>query len=262
MPGPQSLHGLRLDDDGPIRIVTFDRPEIRNPLDLEIRYALAEVFNEAHRDPVVRAIVLTGRDGAFCSGGDLKTMRRMDRTQSEPRLQAAQQVAAAIAGGPTPVIAAVDGAAVAAGLGVALACDRIISSTTARFGAGFTGVGLAADLGVTYTLPARVGAARARSLLMFGDILNAEQAERIGLVDDVVAPNVVLSTAIGTAHRLAAGPPLALGLLKRHLAEPAADLATALDRELTMQATLIDTDDYAEGLAAAAAKRRPTFVGR
>src|SRR5688500_3067070 len=127
------LYGLRVRDEGAVRVVVLDRPERRNPIDLEIRPVLAGVFEEADEDPAVRAGVLTGRDGAFCSGGDRSIMHRMTADVAVPRLEAAQRIVRAIAGGRTPVVAAVDGAAYAAGLGLALACDRVVAATTARF---------------------------------------------------------------------------------------------------------------------------------
>lgn len=255
-------YGVHLRDDGPVRVVTLDRPEQRNALDLAIRPVLSQVFTEADADPDVRAVVLTGRDGAFCAGGDVKSMHRMAAETSIPRLQAAQRITQAIAGGRTPVVAAVDGAAVAAGLGLALACDRVVCSTRARFGAGFTSVGLAADLGITYFLPRRIGAARAQQMLMLGNIIDAAEASRLGLVDNVVEPEAVLATAIADARRFAMGPPIALGLLKRTLVDPPADLPTALAHEVSMQAQLMDTEDYSEGLKAFADKRKPAFTGR
>lgn len=261
MTGERELYGLRVRDDGAIRVVTLDRPERRNPLDMPIRPVLAGVFEEADADPAVRAIVLTGRDGAFCSGGDLTTMNRMAADEAVPRLRAAQRIVQAIAGGGTPVIAAVDGAAFAAGLGLALACDRVVAATTARFSATFTGVGLAADLGLSWSLPRRVGVARAQQLMMRGGVFDAEEALRVGVVDVVVEAADVLATAIAEAKRFAEGPPRSLALLKRHFADPPTDLGSALEREIVMQTELMDTDDYAEGIAAFTEKRRPRFAG-
>ncbi|HEY7176039.1 MAG TPA: enoyl-CoA hydratase-related protein, partial [Micromonosporaceae bacterium] len=161
----------------------------------------------------------------------------------------------------TPVVAAVDGAAFAAGLGLALACDRVVASTAAKFSASFTGVGLAADLGISWSLPRRVGAARAQQLLTLGGVLDADEALRVGLVDVVVEPQRVLSTAMVEARRFAEGPPRSLGLLKGHFADPPCDLASALDREVAIQTELMDTDDYTEGIAAFTEKRRPVFTG-
>jgi 2-(1,2-epoxy-1,2-dihydrophenyl)acetyl-CoA isomerase len=261
MDGVQVLYGVRVHDEDAVRVVTLDRPERHNPIDLQIRPVLAQVFEAADADPGVRAIVLTGRDGAFCAGGDLTTMHRMTHEYSLPRLEAAQRIVRAMAGGSTPIIAAVDGAAIAAGLGLALACDLVVASTRAKFVAAFTGIGLAADLGLSWSLPRRVGLSEAKNLMMAGRALDAQEALRIGLVDAIVAPTEVMSAAHAEARRLASAAPRALGLLKRHFADPPADLNTALDREVAIQAELMDTSDYAEGVAAFAEKRRPVFRG-
>lgn len=257
----QELYGLRVCDEDEIRVVTLNRPERRNPIDLEIRPVLAEVFEQADANPSIRAIVLTGRDGAFCAGGDLKTMHRMAPETSVPRLQAAQRIVRAMVGGSTPIVAAVDGAAFAAGLGLALACDRVIASAAATFSASFTAVGLAADLGLSWSLPRRVGAARAQQLMMAAPPFGAEEALRMGVVDAVVPPGDVFGTAMAEARRFASGPPRSFALLKRHFADPPIDLHTALEREVAMQAELMDTADYAEGIAAFTEKRRAIFGG-
>lgn len=140
------LYGVRVAYDGLVRVVTLDRPERRNALDLAVRPVLAKVFEDADADPAVRPIVLTGRDGAFCSGGDVSLMQRMRPEAARPRLEAAQRIVRAIAGGRTPVVAAVDGVALAEGLGLALACDRVVAAATTRFSASFTEVSLGADL--------------------------------------------------------------------------------------------------------------------
>lgn len=261
MDGQQTLYGLRVRDDQGIRIVTLDRPERRNPIDLEIRPVLAEVFEAGDADPSIRAIVLTGRDGAFCAGGDLKTMHRMTPEVSVPRLEAAQRIVRAMTGGSTAIVAAVDGAAYAAGLGLALACDVVVASTRAKFSASFTGVGLAADLGLSWSLPRRVGPAQAKRMMMAGGPIVAEEAVQIGLVDKVVTPDAVLETALAEARRLADAAPRALGLLKQLFADPPVDLNSALRLEVKVQAELMDTADYAEGVAAFAEKRHPHFSG-
>ncbi|AFA73548.1 enoyl CoA hydratase [Gordonia polyisoprenivorans VH2] len=256
------LYGLRVHDEGHVRVVTLDRPERRNPIDLEIRPVLTAVFDEADADPDVRAVVLTGRDGAFCSGGDLSIMHKMAPHDSVPRLQAAQRIARAIAGSGTPVVAAVDGGAVAAGLGLALCCDRVVASTTAVFDTGFVRVGLGTDLAASWALARRVGVARAQQMMIFPERLRGPEAFNRGLVDVVVPPEDVLGRALDDARRLATLPPRALSLLKRHFASMGNDLDQAIEDEIAIQAELMTTDDYAEGIAAALEKRPANFTGR
>jgi 2-(1,2-epoxy-1,2-dihydrophenyl)acetyl-CoA isomerase len=260
--GDDQVHyGVRVRNEGPVRIIALDRPSRRNALDLEIRPVLSGLLRTADADRAVRAIVVTGTNGTFCAGGDVKDMKRQSPELIRPRLVAAQDIVRAIAGGSTPVVAAVEGAAFGAGLGLALACDRVIAGDSARLSASFTGVGFAADLGMTWSLPQRVGPARARQMLMGGDPVDAHAALAMGLVDDVVPAGEAFAAALRDAARWADGPPRALTLIKQAFAAPAGDLHAALDHEIEMQAELSDTDDYAEGIAAFHQRRPPRFVG-
>lgn len=248
-----------VEDDGAVRIITLNRPHRRNALDIPMRTRLAEVAEGSVADPAVRAIVLTGAGHTFCSGGDVSTMERAPAQAARARIEVVQRIARAFAGGPIPVIAAVEGAAFGAGLSLALACDRVVVGADATFSGSFTGVGLAADAGILWSLPRRVGSARARQMLMFGERLDAAEALRIGLVDKVVEPEQVFDAALADAKRIAAGPPRALELLKRSFAYPAPDLDSALRAETEIQVELIGSDDYAEGIAAFREKRQPVF---
>jgi 2-(1,2-epoxy-1,2-dihydrophenyl)acetyl-CoA isomerase len=209
----------------------------------------------------VRAIVLTGAGGAFCSGGDISTMARQPRDCAIPRAQAAQRVIRAIWATDKPVVAAVEGPAYGAGTALALACDRIVSASDAMFATTFTAVGLAGDMGVFASLPARVGVARARQMLMLPSPVSGADALAIGLVDAVVEPGAALAAALADAERLAAGPPLALGVIKRMLSGEPRHPLTVLELEVANQAELFDSADFAEGVDAFHAKRRPVFRG-
>ncbi|HWJ82461.1 MAG TPA: enoyl-CoA hydratase-related protein [Nocardioides sp.] len=247
------------EDRGAVRVVTLNRPERKNAIDLPLRYALAEAVEAADAAPSVRAIVLTGADGAFCSGGDVSTMQRAPRHETIARAHAAQRVVRAIWATPKPVVAAVEGPAYGAGAALALACDRVVAAADATFATTFTGVGLAGDMGIFASLPARVGAPRARQLLMLGLRVPGDEALALGLVDSLVDPGGALEAALADAARLAAGPPLALGVIKQMLSgEPRHPLAV-LDLEVRNQTQLWDTDDFAEGVAAFQEKRRPRF---
>ncbi|GAB4008854.1 enoyl-CoA hydratase-related protein [Nocardioides ultimimeridianus] len=248
-------------DEGAVRVITLNRPERRNAIDLPLRHELAEALEAADADAAVRSVVLTGADGAFCSGGDVSTMRRGPRHETTPRANAAQRVIRAIWGTPKPVVAAVEGPAYGAGAALALACDRVVAASDAVFATTFTGVGLAGDMGIFASLPARVGTPRARQMLMLGSRVTAEEGHPYGLVDRLTAPGAALGAALEDAQQLAAGPPLALGVIKQMLSgEPRHPLAV-LDLEVRNQTTLWDTDDFAEGVAAFGEKRRPVFGG-
>ncbi|WP_235877146.1 enoyl-CoA hydratase/isomerase family protein [Saccharopolyspora terrae] len=242
-------------------MVTLNRPDKRNAIDLELRVVLAEAIETAMTDPAVRALVLTGSGGTFCSGGDISTMKRQPSDQTIPRAEAAQRVIKAIWGGPKPVIAAVEGFAFGAGAALALACDRVIATTDSTFSTTFTGVGLAGDMGVFASLPARVGPAVARQLMLLPRRVPAAEAYELGLVDRLAEPGEALIDALADATSIAEGPPLALAEIKAMLGDWPCDPWQVLDREVDVQARLFDTADFEEGVTAFRERRTPHFRG-
>lgn len=261
---------MTTDEDNPVlvenresvRILTLNRPHVKNAIDMPLRVALAEALETAMSDDSVRSIVLTGAGGAFCSGGDISTMARQSPELTRPRAQAAQRVIRALWGGPKPVIAAVEGPAFGAGTALALACDRVVAARDSVFGTTFTGVGLAGDMGIFTSLPDRIGTAAAKQLLMFPRRIPGAEAAVLGLVDSVVEPGTALHAALEDAVRAAAGPPLALAMIKATLGSGIVDRYERLDLEVENQAVLFDTEDFAEGVQAFHVKRRPNFTGR
>ncbi|MCR8899924.1 enoyl-CoA hydratase-related protein [Gordonia sp. GONU] len=247
-------------DHGAVRVITLNRPERRNAIDLPLRYALAEALEAAADDNSVRAIVLTGAGGVFCSGGDVSTMKRMPAEEARPRAQAAQRVIRAIWATGKPVVAAVAGAAYGAGASLALACDRVIAEEGTRFSTAFTGVGLAGDMGIFASLPARVGAPRARQLLLMPQVIEAADGLTIGLIDRLVPAGRSLDEALADATTLAAGPGQAYATIKSMLAQAGGLTPDVLDREVEHQVRLFDSEDFAEGVSAFGEKRRPVFT--
>ena len=249
---------LREARDGAVLTLTLDYPARRNALAIPLRERMAAVLEAAEGDPSVRAIVVTGAGGTFCSGGDISGMDVSTALGGRERLRRAHRVIRLMAAGSKPVVAAVEGWCVGAGLSVACACDTIVAAEDARFTAGFGKVGLMPDLGLPYTLPARIGAGRAKQLFLFHKQIGAAEAERIGLVDEVVPPGEALPVALERAHFLAAQAPAPMALTKAMLA---AGLDAALEVERHYQTTLFLSADHAEGRAAFLGKREPTFTG-
>src|SRR5690606_23043865 len=250
------------EDRGPVRVITLNRPSKRNAIDLELRVELGDAVEAAMADPGVRVVVLTGAGGTFCSGGDISTMLRMPREETLPRSKAAQRVIKEIWPAPKPGIAAVEGYGFAAGAALAIACDRVGAASGSTVSAAFAGVGLAGDMGIFASLPARIGPAAARQLMLLPRRLSAQQAKDIGLVDGLAEPGEALPDALADAAAMADGPPLALAEIKAMFAAWPRDPWRVLDEETEVQARLFDTEDFAEGVAAFHQRRRPNFHGR
>lgn len=244
--------------DGAVLVLTLDYPARRNALAVPLRERMSDVLEEAEGDPGVRAVVVTGASGNFCSGGDLSGMEVGDALAGRERLRRAHRLIRLIAAGAKPVVAAVEGWCVGAGLSLACACDLVVAAEDARFMAGFGKVGLMGDLGLPFTLPARVGAGRARRILMLHEQVTAAEAERIGLVEEVVHRGQALHFAMERARFLAAQAPAPMALTKAMLA---AGLDAALETERGFQATLFLSADHREGRAAFLEKREPRFGG-
>ena len=245
--------------DGATAILTLDYPARRNALAMPMRQAVVDAMERIEGDPAVRAIVLTGAGGTFSAGGDISGMNVTTLAEGRERFRTTHRMVRLLIKSSKPIIAAVEGYAVGAGLSVALCCDTVIGGEDAQFAAGFGRVGLVADLGLLHTLPLRVGQGRARQLLLYGERLAAPEAHRIGLVDHVVAPGSALEAALARARLFHTMAPLPVALTKQFLA---AGLDAALEWERDTQAALFLTADHAEGKAAFLGKREAHFNGR
>ena len=230
----------RVDDH--VGVITLNRPETMNALNRQMYAELEQAFRDAHRDPEVRCIVLTGNGRAFCSGDDVKQiMLGEQRDETVTRLRDAKPkptpAAAAVLECDKPVIAAVNGAAVGWGMDLTLFADIRIASEVAKFGELFIKRGLVADLGGLWRLPRVVGPSKAAELLFTGDIISAQEAERIGLVSKVVPAAELQETAMAMARKIAANPPSRSPLRRaRVLSSSAANGSSRAGKGTTRQA--------------------------
>ena len=245
--------------DGAVAILTLDYPARRNALAMPMRQAVIDAMERIEADAGTRAIVITGSGGTFSAGGDLSTMDARDIAAGRERFRVTHRMVRLLIRSSKPIIAAVEGFAVGAGLSVALCCDTVVAGASAKFAAGFGRMGLIADLGLPHTLPLRVGQGRARQILLYGERMEAGEALRIGLVDHVVADGTALAAALERARLFEQQAPLATALIKQHLA---VGLEVALEWERDTQSALFLTADHAEGKAAFFEKRVPVFVGK
>ncbi len=240
-------------------ILTLDYPARRNALAMPMRQAIVDAMERIEADPAIRAVVLTGAGGTFSAGGDISGMNVTSLAEGRERFRVTHRMVRLLIKASKPIIAAVEGYAVGAGLSVALCCDTIVASDQAQFAAGFGRVGLVADLGMPHTLPLRVGHGHARQILLYGERMGAQEAHRIGLIDHVVLPGTALDAALARARLFDTMAPLPIALTKQHLAK---GLDAALEWERDTQAALFTTADHAEGKAAFLEKRDPRFTGR
>lgn len=255
---------LIVERTGAIATITLNRPAARNALDLAMRQEMLAALDEVEADASLRVLVLTGAGEHFCAGGDVKTMRERRQTAAEGRVrvQMLNRMVERLVDFPRPTLAMVDGYAVGAGTNLALCCDLVIASDRAKFGELFNKIGLAPDGGGTWFLPRLVGLARAKELIFTGDVFDAAEAARIGLVNRVVPVAELRAVTRALAEKIASGPP-AVQRMAKHMLNRAAtsDLAAALDLEAYSQGLAIAGDDHQEGLAAFFDKRAPKFTG-
>lgn len=247
---------------GEVAIVTLNNPKTRNALSRDLLTLLAERLDELGANAACRAIVLTGAQGHFCSGGDVSGMSaERPLMVGRSRMELGHRVVRAIVGGAKPVIAAVEGYAAGAGLSLAAASDYVVSSSSAKYVSSFAKVGLIPDLGLMWTLPQRVGLIAARRMFATASVVSAEQALQSGLADAVVAPETLLESAIEIARSYTVGAPLSMALMKSAYAKGIATFEDALRNEVDNQAALYLTRDHREAVNAFLEKRTPEFKG-
>jgi enoyl-CoA hydratase/carnithine racemase len=257
---------LRYEVRDGIATLTLNRPDKLNAFTQAMIDRWVWALAEAQRDPAVAVVLVTGTGRAFCTGGDVG---RMDEGRPTPRehkdrlWENIHRVPKTLEAVDKPVIAAVNGLAVGAGMGMALMCDLRLASEAARFATGYVTVGLVPGDGDAYFLPRLVGPARALELLWTGDFVDAAEAERLGIVNRVVPADRLAAEADALARRIAEGPQVAIRLTKRLVYQSLRlDLRTHLDLVSSHMAVVRETEDHQEGVRAFKERRPPRFRGR
>ena len=253
--------------EGVIFRITLNRPDRLNALTQVMSDELVDAFTAAGKDDAVRAVILTGAGRGFCAGQDLTEFR--DTSEGRPpdieaHLERAyHKLIPIMVETPKPVVCAVNGVAAGAGVSLAVACDVRIAGESARFTQAFVKIGLVPDSGGTWLLPRVVGPAKALELSISGEMVDAENALRIGLVSRVVADDALEKESLDHAGALAALPTAAIAEAKALIRDSMGiDLREALRREAQAQARMGRTHDFMEGVTAFAEKREPRFEGR
>lgn len=261
------MKNVRYEVDQQVARVILDRPEKLNAFAGTMREDLIEALNAAGDDTQVRAVSITGEGRAFCAGGDISAMQQMqadeDVVSFTKLLKAGLNVVTTIRELSKPVIASINGVAAGAGLNLALACDYRIAANHAKFGSTFVKIGLHPDWGGTYFLPRIVGPSRAMEMMMTGRMVEADEALRIGLVDEVVEPDDLRERVQDFAQLLASGPPSAIRDVKAAVYESFSnELRPQIRLETENQLRAFLSEDSREGMAAFGEKRQPKFTGK
>ncbi|WP_284616397.1 enoyl-CoA hydratase/isomerase family protein [Aquabacterium humicola] len=243
-----------------VATLTLDKAATRNALSPAMREEIAEVVQTIKRDRDIRALVITGANGHFCSGGDLRNIATagLDNQGWRERMQALHDWLRDLIALDRPVIAAVDGAAYGAGFGLALAADFVIATPRARFCVSFLKVGLVPDCGTFYTLPRIVGAQRAKELMLSAREVGADEAVRLGVAMELQPPERLLARAQQIAASFVHASPLAVSLVKRAVAA-GGDLAAQLEFEADAQALAMGTAVHKDAVQDFLSKRPPRF---
>jgi 2-(1,2-epoxy-1,2-dihydrophenyl)acetyl-CoA isomerase len=256
-----------LERTGAVAVVTLNRPEGMNALTVEMKLGLLDAVSSVRDDDAVRALVLTGSGRAFCVGQDLREHAALLEAGDDAPLRTVKEhynpLITMLAQLGKPTVAAMNGTAAGAGLGLACALDLRIGAAGARYTTAFAGIGLTADSGLSWSLPRLVGAGRATAMLLLAEPFTAEQALEMGLLNAAVAPEQVLPTAVELATRLAAGPTTAYACIKESIAYAAdATLEQSLAKEDELQTRAGATADHHGAVRSFLTKQVPVFTGR
>ena len=254
---------VELERSGAVAKVILNRPERMNALVVEMRERIAALFNELATDDSIRAIILTAAGPHFCASGDVTKMGNFTPASAMKHLKIAHRMVLAVANIEKPVVAAVRGTAAGMGWSLALACDAVVASDTAKFIQVFKNVGVVPDGGAVYFLTQTLGVLRAKELVFSARPVLAEEAFDLGLLTKVVPDGALEAEAEAMAAKLASGPSFAFGNTKKMFkAMNQPSLETFLDSEAWAQGLTLMSDDHKEGAAAFLEKRKTNFRGQ
>jgi len=258
--------GFLLEKKGSIAVLTLNRPEKLNAITKPMTLSYPRIIEDVRKDDNIIVLIITGAGRGFCAGEDLSQTAEGETDVRRLRLSYFTPPAAILSGSlqalEKPTIAAVNGVAAGGGASLAVACDIVIASENARFGFVQTKIGLIPSSGATFFLPRKVGISKAFELMYTGDVIDAREAEKIGLVSQVVPHDSLMNEATKLAEKLAQNPPIALGLIKRALYRSLNnDLEHQVEFEDFAQRICRQTQDHEEGVKAYLEKRKPVFKG-
>lgn len=246
-----------------VMTLTINAPETRNSLSAPgVREGMAAALQELAGSDDLHVMIITGAGGAFSSGGNLNRLKDIDANDSRASQERSNWIIRQIVLGEKPVIAAVEGPAFGAGLGLAAAADLVVAAEGARFCSAFIRIGAIPDFGLFWSLPFRVGPAKARQMMLLGEEIDATEALRLGLADKLVSKGEALAEARTLAQRLANGPPLAIRRIKAITRYAPMDFERGLQVQLDNAPQLFASEDFHEGARAFLEKRKPVFRGR
>lgn len=249
--------------DGHVARITFNRADVLNAIDAETARLFLAACRSVSADPQVRVVVLAGAGRSFVAGGDLKAFRRDPARVPADLIDPMHEGLLLLTAAAAPVVASLHGVVAGAGLGLALACDLAIAAEDTRFNMAYLNVGASCDLGASWTLPRSVGLRRALEIALLNPVLDANEALAIGLVNQVVPGDRLRDRTDAVAARIAAGPPVATGHMKRLLRGSAAlGLADQLAAEREAFQACTATADFGEALRAFFEKRPARYAGR
>ena len=259
------MNSIEIKIENKIAFITLNRPEVFNSFNREMALSLQKTLDDCETNDEIRAIVLRGNGKAFCAGQDLKEVTIPELNPGFKKIleEHYNPIITRIRNIEKPILAAVNGVAAGAGANIALACDVVIASDQASFIQAFSLIGLIPDSGGTFFLPRLIGFQKASALMMLGDKISAEEAEKMGMIYKSVPSEVFESTIQKLATKLANMPTRALALIKKSLNQSLTnDLNSQLDLESKYQIEAAGTEDYAEGVSAFIEKRQPKFKGK